>query len=98
MKKLAATALAGFAFAGLAAPAVAGSRVAWKDGLRTSINVRKGQPVRFIWGDNQPHNMYGAASAGAIRGRGKSVVKSFRKSGTIHCSFHPRMWIKVNVR
>ena len=98
MKKLAAAALAAFAFAGLAGTATAGSSVIWKTGSKKSITVKKGQRVKFVWGDSQPHNMYGAASAGAIRGRGKSVTKSFRRSGTIRCSYHPNMWIKVRVR
>ncbi|MEI6447464.1 MAG: hypothetical protein WCO96_06235 [Actinomycetes bacterium] len=98
MNKLAAAALTAFVFAGLAGPATAGSSVAWKTGYRTSITVKKGQKVKFVWADSQPHNMYGAASAGAIRGRGKSVTKSFRRSGTIRCSYHPNMWVKVNVR
>jgi len=98
MKKLAATAITAFVFAGLAGPAAAGAAVAWKTGYRTTITVKKGQKVKFVWADSQPHNMVSAAKAGLIKGRGKSVVRSFSRSGTIYCSLHSNMWVKVRVR
>ena len=98
MKKLAAAALTAFVFAGLAGPATAGSSVAWKTGYKKTITVKKGQKVKFVWADGDPHNMTGAARAGFMKGRGKSVTKAFSRSGTIRCSIHGNMWVKVNVR
>ena len=88
------------AFAGLSAPASAGTTsVAWKKGYKKSITVRKGTTVRFVWSDNLAHNMVGAISKGNIRGRGKAVSARFSRSGTVYCSLPGHaMYVRVNVR
>lgn len=85
--------------AALAIPAIAATpRVTWAAGVTKSVTISKGGSVTFVWGDNYPHNMTGAASNGSVRGRGRTVTKRFSRSGTVYCSFHPNMSVRVNAR
>ncbi len=62
-----------------------------------SLTIRKGDSVRFRWVGRAPHNVKGAGINIANRTTGTRTVKP-RRSGTLVCTIHPGMTMKLRVR
>ena len=62
-----------------------------------SLTINKGDSVRFRWVGRAPHNVKGAGINIGNRTTGTRTVKP-RRSGTLVCTIHPGMTMKLRVR
>ena len=86
--------------AAFAVPAFGASKtVLVKDNVFSpkSITVNKGTTLVFKWRGNAPHNVKGAGFNSAVKTSGRYTRKATR-SGTIVCTIHPGMKMKLTVR
>ena len=65
--------------------------VSWRVGSKKTITITRGNAVKWVWRDSQPHDVRGPGLRTSIRRRPASVRKVFRKRGrfTYICSVHP---------
>jgi plastocyanin len=77
--------------AGAVVAQAATTNVSWKVGSKKSLIIKRGNAVKWIWADSQPHDVRGPGLRTSIRRRPFSVRKVFRRSGrfTYICSVHP---------
>ena len=86
--------------AAFAVPAFGASKtVLVKDNVFSpkSLTVSKGTTLVFKWRGNAPHNVKGAGISSPTKTSGQFKAKA-RKSGTIVCTIHPGMKMKLRVR
>ncbi len=98
MKKL--LALAAVTAAGATAvPALAATTVRVDDNVFSpkSVTVKKGSKLTFRWVGRAPHNVKGAGISIGIRKSGTKTVRA-KRSGTLVCTIHPGMTMKLRVR
>ncbi len=62
-----------------------------------SVTVKKGTTLVFRWVGRNPHNVIGAGIKSGTKTKGTFRAKA-RKSGTLVCSIHPGMTMKLRVR
>ena len=62
-----------------------------------SLTVSRGTALRFTWATKMPHNVYGAGIAIPNRTSG-TVTRTATRSGTLVCTLHPGMKLKLKVR
>ncbi len=62
-----------------------------------SLTVGKGTKLRFVWVGDAPHNVKGAGISIGTRTSGSKTVTA-RRSGTLVCTIHPGMSMKLRVR
>lgn len=63
----------------------------------SSVTVSKGEKVKFTWKGRNSHNVRGNGASSKLQ-RSGSYSKSFSKSGTVFCSVHGGMTMKVKVK
>ena len=99
MKKLLAL-VAVTAVGATAVPALAATkRVRVDDNVFSprSLTVDKGTKLSFRWVGDAPHNVKGAGINISTRTSGRKTVTA-RRSGTLVCTIHPGMTMKLRVR
>jgi plastocyanin len=99
MKKLLAL-VAAAAILVVAVPAFAATRTVRVDDNVFSpkrLTVNKGDKLRFRWVGDAPHNVRGAGINIGIRRSGTRTVR-VRRSGTLVCTIHPGMEMRLRVR
>jgi plastocyanin len=62
-----------------------------------SLTVNKGTKLVFKWTGKAPHNVKGAGISSPTKTSGTFTARA-RKSGTIVCTIHPGMQMKLKVR
>ena len=62
-----------------------------------SLTVKKGTKLNFRWVGDAPHNVKGAGINIGIRTSGRKTVRA-KRSGTLVCTIHPGMRMKLRVR
>ena len=67
------------------------TNVSWKVGSKKTLTIKRGNAVKWIWADSQPHDVRGTGLRTSIRRRPFSVRKVFRTRGrfTYICTVHP---------
>jgi plastocyanin len=76
-----------------AVQAFAASSVAWKVGSKKTISIRRGGSVKWVWSDNQTHNVHGPGFTSKLSSKkGFTFTRRFTKRGTftIICQVHPK--------
>src|SRR4051794_18798673 len=98
-KLIALLAVAGLLVA--AATAFAATKtVSWKVGSSTTQKIHKGQTVKWVWSDGQPHNVSGPGGfSRVVSKKGTTFTKKFTKRGTFKyiCQVHSNMKTTVKV-
>lgn len=94
MKKLTVVlAVAALVAAVFAVQALAATKtVKWFNGAKSTITIKKGASVKWVWTDSLSHNAKGKGfSSKVLTGKGKSYVHKFTKKGTftVICQIHP---------
>jgi plastocyanin len=86
-------ALAAIAAAIVATTAIAATTsVKWKSHYKSSVTIKKGGTVRFVWADGEAHNVKGPGfRSKVITRKGATYSHTFTKRGTfkILCEVHP---------
>ena len=62
-----------------------------------TLTVKKGTKLKFTWVGDAPHNVRGAGINIGIRRSGSKTVTA-RRGGTLVCTIHPGMQMKLRVR
>ena len=62
-----------------------------------SLTVSKGTRLNFRWTGDAPHNVKGAGINIGTRSSGRRTATA-RRSGTLVCTIHPGMRMKLTVR
>jgi plastocyanin len=62
-----------------------------------SVTVSKGAKLTFRWVGDAPHNVKGAGINIGNRTSGSRTVRA-KRSGTLVCTIHPGMTLKLRVR
>jgi plastocyanin len=66
--------------------------VKWKIGSKTTVAIHKGDAVKWVWSDGQPHNVKASTfKSKVVAKKGFAFSHTFRAKGTfrIVCQVHP---------
>jgi plastocyanin len=66
--------------------------VSWKVPSKTTVKIKRGSSVKWVWADREPHNVKGPGfRSKTVTKRGYTYTRRFRKRGTfrIICEVHP---------
>lgn len=76
---------------GAVAAQAATKTVAWKVGSKTTVSIKRGSAVKWVWSDSRLHDVRGPGLRTSIRRRPFAVRKVFRTRGRFVyiCSVHP---------
>jgi plastocyanin len=92
MRKLIATLTVLSLLAALTAVAFAAGPVNWKVGSKTTVTIKKGGSVKWVFAGDAPHNVSGPGFTSKTSSKkGFSFSRVFNKKGTfkIICKVHP---------
>ena len=74
--------------------------VSWKVGSSSTVKIRHGQTVKWVWTDGQPHNLKGPGGVSrVVTKKGFSFTRKFTRRGTYKyiCQVHSSMKTTVKV-
>ena len=100
MRKLILLVVALAAIAVYAIPAIAATKtikLADDKFVPNSLTVKKGTKLVFKWTGKHPHNVTGAGLKSGTKTSGTYRARA-KRSGTIVCTIHPGMKLKLKVR
>ena len=84
-----------------AVQAFAATSVSWKVGTKKTVSIKRGGTVKWVWSDNQTHNVKGPGFTSKLSSmKGFTFSHKFGKKGTftIVCGIHgSSMKTKVKV-
>lgn len=98
LRKISALVLVGAAAGVAAIPAFAATKtVRLKDDFFSpkSISANKGDKIKFVWSGDSPHDVKGMGISIPARTSGTKTVTLKRSSGTIVCTIHSGMKLRV---
>lgn len=77
---------------GTATALAATTNISWKVPSKKTITIKRGNYVKWIWADREPHNVKGPGfRSRTVTRRGYTYTRRFRTRGTyrIICEVHP---------